>query len=563
MNTLDNTLNFRIDKLLDKALVKALHKVIGTGFLLHVLLLGVLVSCTDEFDEINRTGEGIVTADIKKIDQNATKVYFPEMMKFYKAEENWIYQRTDVLGADAYGGYLSTNTDYNQNNNLTGRMVDEWNLRRWESGYKYTMPNWLNVQQSYTEDSKHIYGAALIWKVLSMQRVVDAFGPIPYSQFGSGGFTSAYDSEEQIYQQFINELDTARIALKEYVAKFPESKPLAQQDLVFKGEYQKWIRLANSIQLRIAMRVVKVRPDLARKWAEEVFAENDFLTDDVEYDNPLTNHPLIGLAFDFKEINMSANMESYLVGYQDPRLPKMFSRSNVKQRTEGDNVQPLGTYVGIRTAIASSAEQKNIRAQVSTLGGKYQVSNIKATPIEVFNVAEVFFNKAEAALRGWSAGGTAQEFYEEGVRQSFKHWEAAGVETYLDNQGNVPKNHLDAVTADLDIEPLSSLPVKWKEDAGNEEKLERIMIQKWIANFPNGTEAWADYRRTGYPKLFPMHLNQSEGEVDSNLGVRRLSYLTSEVNNNATAVSKAIQLLKAKTNSPGSRLWWDVEGPNF
>ena len=88
--------------------------------------------------------------------------------------------------------------------------------------------------------------------------------------------------------------------------------------------------------------------------------------------------------------------------------------------------------------------------------------------------------------------------------------------------------------------------------------MERIITQKWIAAFPNGQEAWTEFRRTGYPKLFPVAVNNSGGTVDTDVQIRRLPFARSEYTLNPDNIQKAIQLLGGQDNG-GTRVWWDVE----
>ena len=110
----------------------------------------------------------------------------------------------------------------------------------------------------------------------------------------------------------------------------------------------------------------------------------------------------------------------------------------------------------------------------------------------------------------------------------------------------------------------SSVSPKWNAGAGDEEKLERIITQKWIAMFPNGQEAWSEFRRTGYPKLFRPKQNLAPSIIDTQLGPRRLLYNETELSSNTVEVNNAIQLLKAESSevkgdgdTGGTRLWWD------
>ena len=96
----------------------------------------------------------------------------------------------------------------------------------------------------------------------------------------------------------------------------------------------------------------------------------------------------------------------------------------------------------------------------------------------------------------------------------------------------------------------------WDEDADFETKLERIITQKYLAIFPDNQEAWSEYRRTGYPRLFTVDYNGSNGSVNTSLQIRRLRFPTSEYSNNADNVQAAVGLLGGADNG-GTKLWWD------
>lgn len=105
------------------------------------------------------------------------------------------------------------------------------------------------------------------------------------------------------------------------------------------------------------------------------------------------------------------------------------------------------------------------------------------------------------------------------------------------------------------------MTAKWNDALSNEEKFAKIATQRWIAIFPEGINGWADYRRTGYPKLFKNDVNYSQGEIDTDLGPRRLPFTLAEKTTNpdyADAVSKL-----GGPDNAGTRVFWDIDKPNF
>lgn len=124
----------------------------------------------------------------------------------------------------------------------------------------------------------------------------------------------------------------------------------------------------------------------------------------------------------------------------------------------------------------------------------------------------------------------------------------AAISSYINDDTSSPEGYTDPWKPEYNSDPTTSITVKWDEGASNEEKLERIITQKWIANFPLSTEAWADYRRTGYPKLFRPKQNLAPSIIDTQLGPRRLLYNETELSSNTVEVNNAIQLLKAESS---------------
>jgi len=163
-------------------------------------------------------------------------------------------------------------------------------------------------------------------------------------------------------------------------------------------------------------------------------------------------------------------------------------------------------------------------------------------------------------LRGWNAGGTAEEFYKAGVKSSFAQWGVSGADTYLESHAH-PIDYVDELNSEYSHAAMSPALSPCYEDATtNEERLERIITQKWIATYPEGMNAWAEVRRTGYPKIFPILVNDSQGKISTEEGIRRLTYTVSEYSTNANNVAVAASYLTPGVDEGSSRIFWDVKG---
>jgi hypothetical protein len=342
---------------------------------------------------------------------------------------------------------------------------------------------------------------------------------------------------ETIYKTMVADLDNSVVALEAFWAvNSGKEISMAQYDIVYHGDFSKWVKFANSLKLRLAIRMSNVAPAYAKTVGEEAVAAGVFANNADNAMLPSTDNPYIKAANDWGDLRLSADMDSYLNGYADPRRAVYATGSPVK---------------GVRMGVNTYADSKPDYAG-------YSMPNFTQTsPLLVMNAAEVAFLKAEGALRGWNVGGTAQSFYEQGITLSMAQHNVAtaSITTYLGNSTSKPASYTDAKNAEASIAAASTITIKWEDAATDEIKLERIITQKWLANFMLGFESWSEYRRTGYPKLFPTLNNKSGGAVDSQRGARRLKFPISEYNKNSANVQAAIQMLGGQ-DTPSVDLWW-------
>jgi hypothetical protein len=181
-------------------------------------------------------------------------------------------------------------------------------------------------------------------------------------------------------------------------------------------------------------------------------------------------------------------------------------------------------------------------------------SDYLSTPQNVMCTAEAFFIRAEGALLGWNMGGTAKDLYEKGITESLHQWgiiDAPTIQSYVNSMATpvAPGDYLKSPA-------MTNIPVKFNTADVNIQK-EQIATQKWLALFPDGMEAWADYRRSHLLKLYPV-ANSDNPDITntSTQWIRRIPFLLSEQQTNGKAVEDAVKLLNGpdKVTTP---LWWD------
>jgi hypothetical protein len=134
-----------------------------------------------------------------------------------------------------------------------------------------------------------------------------------------------------------------------------------------------------------------------------------------------------------------------------------------------------------------------------------------------------------------------------------------GVEEYLNNDVDTPLPYVDPYNASNNMPPITSLTVKWDEGATEAEKLERIITQKWIAMYPDGQEAWSEFRRTGFPKLYPVKVNNSDGDIPDGEFIKRIPYPSAITNASQSAVAEAVNSHLNGEDKMSTPIWWDVD----
>jgi Susd and RagB outer membrane lipoprotein len=526
------------------------------SYILTTVFVLIFSACTDNFEDINKNPYEITNEDLKQ-DFNHVGAFYPTMLNNIFGD-----QVEHNLANESFVRHLGTPTPFVGGVNNTTYYI-RWNSY-WNVVYNNIMAPARQVIQVAEADGYDVFVAwAKLLRVVGASRLSAYQGPIIYTNYGSASQTILYDSEETLYNTWFKELD-------EILAVFNANKSYAGMnkfDASYGGNINKWIKVTNSWRLMMAMRLSKVKPDLAKLQGEKALSEpGGLITTAADswyvslYGGPFKPGRI---CFNWGDTRMSATMESVLVGYEDPRIEKFFDPAT-------DNTlypeHPAFPYKGVRNGALIVA--KDDRLTFSTLDAQFNPSGANyGGKRRLLMPSDILFTMAEASLRGWAGAGTAQANYENGVRASFAEWGAGGVDDYLANDTRLPIDYNDPKAAGSvnDFVNRMDVTVKWDEAASNEVKLDKIMTQKWISSVHNTIEIWVDHRRTGYPKLPYNYKNDSNadwGIIPPNDFLRRMPFVNAERTNNPAGVADATTKLGGK-DEIGTRLWWDTGGPNF
>ena len=466
------------------------------------------------------------------------------------------YQTAYNLAADCWSGYFGQNNNWGGPNNLNYFLKDGWVASSYTESYSTIVPLWQDLKGKTETQFPEVFALAQILKISAWHKATDMFGPIPYKEAGKRLITVPYDSQEEVYKSMFKELSDAIEVLTKY-ADNGNSKLLPNADAVYAGDVHKWVVYANSLMLRLAMRVYYADAALSKKYALQAvnhsYGVMKTKDDEAKMERGASlefKNNLDFLINQYNECRMGSSMLAYLGGYQDPRLPKYFNTSTVSQAV---TVGTYGKYSGVPTGhdvSSNDAFRDSSRPAITS-----------TTPTYWMRASEVYFLLAEAALHGFAVGGTAESLYEKGIEMSFEENGIASSEVadYM-SSGLKPSAysfHLTNPGVNVDVPAVTEATTAWS--GSDEEKLEKIMIQKWIALYPNGQEAWTEYRRTGYPKLHSVVTNYSNGEIDSEVGIRRMRFPTNKSTSaeDIANLESARKLLRGGLDKAGTRLWWD------
>lgn len=380
-------------------------------------------------------------------------------------------------------------------------------------------------------------GIATIMKVYYLWTITDRWGDIPYSEAlqAFGNLAPKFDKQSDIYPQMLADLKAANASFDDgqYVRGdifFDPASVAASQ----RTDYQTghWKKVANSMRMLIALRMSKVFPnagdfaatefaDAANDPAGAIEVNADNLTEKYSgasaFETNVFYSTLVGRA----DYAFSKTIGDILSNMTDPRRSQYGSTG-----AEFPYGLPREQAVAF-TASVSGAYSKPFKSSQIT----------QSSSIVIIPAAYVLLAKAEAVLRGW-IGGNAQTYYENGVTQSFLQWglSATQASAYLSgpasfNSGSGGGNNIGFDPAYPSIVNADALTTA----AGIQGQIERVQLQRYLASFGDGIQAWAEWRRTGVPNLTPTVFSQPQGSDIP----RRLTYGTLEYGTNPAHTAEA------------------------
>ena len=492
------------------------------------LCLLSIVSCTEDFDEINTNNQGFTS------DEVSAKYFLTSTQVGLYGPGRFEYWRAQLIHSDRFAGHFtfghnaswwSDELSYTYNAGYTDAAYG------WLSGYFGNIKSFSDLTVEGGEfENQYMYAMALIMKGLYYQMYTETFGMVPYSEAGVDGIlTPVYDAQSDIYKGIIADLDTAMSLIGDAERTGTGIDDAGSNDIYCGGDLQQWKRLANTLKLRIGSRalgatgddfgataieealasplldadsgsVIMTKDNVISEWTSSSYGDvwndfgagSDWTVSDVlinflqENNDPrlaIYAQPAVGGTFVFsqpEEVEAVAPYQERLAfvisALDNAGAVYSISTSGTETTITVDPGQYIGqpvrtnadTYPFMRYAMFSTPGERIIQRRGQ---------QVNTYPEIILSSAESYFLQAEAALKGLG-GGDPQALLSMGITEAMTLWglSSGDAETYI---------------AGTDLADIST--------GTTEEKLEKIAIQRWLASYTDGFEAWAVVRKTGYP----------------------------------------------------------------
>jgi Starch-binding associating with outer membrane len=540
-------------------------KKITNIFTLALLFTLITTACDEGFDELNTSKSAAISLDPVFILNNAIISSSPTANLVYDMAivQQWIATNTGVLEGGNFNKDVVGNTPLNWNNYF-------------QNVIKYT-----NDVITATKDDAtraNLYHMARIIQANAFMVLTDTYGDIPYTEAG-GGFTAqkffpAYETQQSIYPKLIDELTQA-------VAALGAAGRVETGDALYAGDITKWRKFGNSLLLRAGMRLIRAdAPKAAATVTAAVGgnavnnlivtnADNAIIRHDANFVNGLGNTVNGGEAANFYLAEPFVNALKGTPGnvgnttVVDPRLTAIAIRYG-GARSGGDQtarnfgngsrlpLDQFGTPIGSTDANADAsgtllpAGGSYGNPGAPRTGNRFSYSQVdrnrmvkRTSPLFLVTAAQTNLLLAEAAMRGFAGltAANAPALFKDGI-----------------------KAHMDQMAS---YDPGCAIPADARDtyadgaegtlaNASLAAALPQIGYQYWIASFLNGPEAWANFRRIGFPALAP---NTFSGSQVPGSFIQRLTYPDAEKIVNAENVTKAVSTLGGP-DVLATKVWW-------
>lgn len=538
--------------------IKQMKKILlYTGIVVFALQTG----CTKKFEEIN-------TDPTQSSPANFNSDYF-----LSSSQANYINAITGYNGAILFqSGWVqifasttsgAANYYSNMDKYVPSGNTNDYAARVWRVNYRAaSLANEIIRNLSGDADKANVVSAATVMKVLSIQSITDMYGDCPYSQAlqGADGVSlPVYDKQQAVYTAMLSELDAA-------LSKFDASKAKPGADLFYAGDVAKWKKFGYSLMLRLAMRLTKVDAATAKTYAEKAatggtfsgVGDDAYINGDDANGYRSENSRALVTAADFYQVRWSKKLIDYLKSTNDPRVSAIAEVSqaglaaNQNSNLAGDNT--FANQEGLPNGWDLNGGSTDISLSPGYPGGTG--SGADFTPIGkysrprtsvygslnsgqfVLTYAETELLLAEAAVRGWSVGGTAAVHYRNGVSAALQSLGTIGASAAI-----------SAATADA---YAAANPLDVSSTAAS---LKMINEQYWATTgtMLNFVETWNNWRRSGYPELTPVVYT---GNFSTGVIPRRQIYPTEEATSNGTNYAAGVSSLTGG-DVWTSKVWWD------
>jgi hypothetical protein len=469
---------------------------------IHILMSGLLLftslSCKKALDESN-------------VNPNASETAQPDYLltAAIKSTSDTYWGTTNNLGSSLLFVQHWAKIQYTDPDRYIFTNASFQEL--WSVGYSKGVINLNQIIKLADASSNPNYkGVALVLRSWVFSLLTDVYGDIPYSQAGNIDqyLLPKYDAQRDVYLGILADLKTAQDALD------PNGKAIAG-DIIYANSIASWKKFANSLRLRIALRIADREPELARQTIAAIQAEGSSYisanseTAQLAYKASPNQNPISNL-FDTRpdEYRVSKTIIDQLTALNDPRLPVYAQKSVATQ-----------AYIGAPNGLSANLPGKD---QVSKIGTYFIAPT---APAVIISYAEVLFDRAEAAARGFT-GENPAALYNQAVEASL-------------SQYGIPAADIAAYRANPAVQYDAS---NYKKSIGN---------QKWIALFGQGLEAFTEWRRLDYPVLSPAVAGALNGQIPV-----RFIYPGTEQSLNPDGYKAAVA--HQGTDALITKLWFDV-----